>query len=457
MGNARKRICLVLPTNRACGDAIADLHAEAVYGADTFCVDVQVLILDSSAESTHAAHRAVVETLAPVPYVAVHLLDEKAQRVFLESAIRASGLDDPERPTGLLELMLPDGISYGACTNRAFLIASALGCESVHRRDSDSSYQAVDGLPVFPIHHELVGVGRRAGDVAESGSVSVSILDPAQADRTLVIAGASFIGETSVDISEIEQLDNDVYHEVVSLWAPSDWSEDQKRELVSESFRGAGLEPFAQDHSVVGLVDPMRIDMCNIAFHRDAYERVPLLPALDTIGSDYFLMHAIYDAGLPGILHNRHIVNFYTAERRTDAGFAAYQLRFVKFFLSMLYLNFIYERMGEAGAALLDEQGGLRSAAIVELARESAKLDTAENGWRLETIDRCYRKLGGRYAVFADSIALRGAELIERARTDIEEFALLTEAWQPLVRASRAAADALPLALSPAAKRSTTA
>jgi hypothetical protein len=129
----------------------------------------------------------------------------------------------------------------------------------------------------------------------------------------------------------------------------------------------------------------------------------------------------------------------------------------VKFFLSMLYLNFIYERMGELGGELLDAQGLLRSATIVELARESAKLETAENRWRLETIDRCYRKLGGRYAAFADAIALRGAELIERARTDIEEFALLTEVWQPLVDACRAAADALPLAaLPPAAEWRTT-
>ena len=446
--SGRRRICLALPTNRACTDAIGALHAEAAYGADNFDVDVQVLILDSSDARTNAAHRAVVEALVPVPHVAVHLLDEAAQRVFLEAAVDASGLDDRDR---LLELMLPDGVSYGACTNRAFLIAAALGCESVHRRDSDSAYQVLDGRPVFPIDQELLGVGRRAGEVAGSGLVSESALDPEQAELTLVIAGASFIGETSVDIGEIEQLDNDVYHEVVSLWAPSDWSEDQKRELVSESFRGAGLEPFARDHPVVGRVDPMRIDMCNIAFHRDAYERVPLLPALDTIGSDYFLMHAIYDAGLPGILHNRHIVNFYTAERRTDAGFAAYQLRFAKFFLSMLYLNFIYERMGGLGGELLDEQGRLRSATIVELARESAKLDTAENRWRLETIDRCYRKLGGRYATFADSIALRGAELIERARTDIEQFALLTEVWQPLVNACRAAADALPLAALPPA------
>ena len=437
----RRRICLALPTNRACAETIATLHAEATYGAANFLVDVHVLILDSSDERTRAAHRAVVDALTPVPHVIVHLLDEQAQRVFLRTAIRASGLDDPDRLVGL---MLPDGVSYGACTNRLFLIAAALGCESVHRRDSDSAYQLQHGRPVFPIAHELNCVGRRAGDVVRR--VTESELDPAHANRTVVIAGASFVGDLSVDIGEIEALDDEVYQEVVSLWAPSDWTEEQRRELVDESFRGAGNEPFVRDHSVLGRVDPMRIDMCNITFHRDAYERVPLLPALDTIGSDYFLMHAIYDAGLPGVLHNRHIINFYTAERRTDAGFAAYQLRFTKFFLSMLYLNFIYERMGEAGAALLDDRNRLRSEAIAELARESARLDTAENRWRLETIDRCYRKLGGRYAAFADSIALRGAELIERARADIEEFALLTEAWPHLVRVSRAAAYALPSA-----------
>lgn len=427
----RTRICLALPTNRSCTDTIAALHAEAAYGAANFEVEVHVLILDSSDARTHAAHRAAVDTLVPLPHVTVHLLDESAQRVFLERAISDSGLEDPER---LLGLMLPQGVSYGACTNRAFLIAAALGCASVHRRDSDSAYQVAHGRPVFPIHHELAGLGRRAGDVL--GAVTESTLDPAQAERTVVIAGASFVGELSVDIGEIERRDNDVYQEVVGLWAPADWSEERKRELVGESFRGAGLEPFVHDHSVLGRVDPMRIDMCNIAFHRDVFARVPLLPALDTIGSDYFLMHAVYDARLPGVLHNRHIVNYYTEERRTDPGFAAYQLRFTKFFLSMLYLNFIYERMGEAGEALLDADGRLRTDAIAGLARRSALLDTAENSWRLETIDRCYRKLGGRYAAFADSIALRHPELIDRARADIEEFALLTEAWGPLMSAA---------------------
>ena len=97
--------------------------------------------------------------------------------------------------------------------------------------------------------------------------------------------------------------------------------------------------------------------MSNIAFDHEVYERVPLPPATDTIGSDYFLIHLVHDAALPGVLHNRHIQNYYTPFRRTDAGFRAYQMRFVKFLLSMLYLNDVYGRMGAAAdTALLDER-----------------------------------------------------------------------------------------------------
>jgi hypothetical protein len=442
-----RKICLALPTNRPCSDTITALHEEAEYAAANFEVEVHLLVLDSSDDRSRAEHRRAVDRLSQTPNVVVHLLDEEEQRAFLDRTIRAAGLADAPH---LLDLMLPSGVSYGACTNRIFLIAAALGCESVHRRDSDSRYQATaQGRPVYPVHHEVSWIGRRAAEIADA--VTESILEPEYADRTVSLVGASFVGELSVDIGEIESLDQDVYREVVSLWAPMSWSDDQKYELVSESFRGAGVVtgPFAEDHATLCLVDPMRIDMCNIAFHRDAFERVPLLPALDTIGSDYFLMHAIYDGGLPGVLHNRDIVNFYTAERRTDAGFAAYQLRFAKFFLSMLYLNFIYERMGEAKSSLLDGHGLLDSAAIAALARQSALLDQSENHWRLDVIDRSYRKLGGRYADFADALQERGAELLDRAQADIEDFALLTEAWQPLVRASSESAGSLPLPRKP--------
>ncbi|MER7838641.1 DUF6271 family protein [Streptomyces sp. NPDC096040] len=426
-----RRICLTLPTNRACSATIAAVAEEAAYAAEHFDIEVHLLILDSCTPPVHAEHAEAVRRIPGDPRIVAHHLDEDRQRDFLRRLIERAGVMKPDL---LLDLMLPAGVSYGACTNRAFLIAAALGCESVHRRDSDSRYQVVNGDNVFPVHHELLSLGRRATDAAHD--VTENALAAEHMNKRVAMVGSSFVGELSVDIGEILRIDPAVYHEVVGLWAPGDWSDEQRRQLVDESFRGAGSAAFTADHSTLALVDPMRVDMCNISFH-GVHERVPLPPATDTIGSDYFLIHLVHDAALPGVLHNRNIVNFYTGERRTDSGLIAYQLRFVKFLLSMLYFNFIYAEMARTDAQLVGDQGQVRASAVVRLARESARLDPGENVRRLDVLDSAYRKLGGRYAEFADLLWQRRERLLDEARRDIEDFALLTEAWEPLVRAAR--------------------
>lgn len=110
-----------------------------------------------------AWHARAVREAGLAPGVVAHHLDEAAQAVFLRAAIERAGLADPDRVLGL---MLPSAVSYGACTNRAFLIAAALGCRSVHRRDSDSRYQERDGEPVFPVRHELAFLGKGAREAA---------------------------------------------------------------------------------------------------------------------------------------------------------------------------------------------------------------------------------------------------------------------------------------------------
>jgi hypothetical protein len=426
-------ICLALPTNRECAAALRALLAEAAYAVAHFDVAVHVLVLDSAPPAAVAGHAAVLgDTPAPAGVV-VHHLDEPAQRAFLRTVIDRAGLVKPDL---VAELMLPAAVSYGACTNRAFLLAAALGCASVHRRDSDSRYQNHRGEPVFPIHHELRALGRPAGAVA--GLVESDRLDPALRERPVAMVGASFIGELSVDIGAIRDRDPEVYHDIVSLWAPLTASPQHTRELVAESFTGAGAAPFTGDHAVLDVVDPMRVDMCNIAFH-GVPDRIPLSPATDTIGSDYFLIHVVRCARLPGVLHNRHIENFHTPERKSDAGFAAYQLRLAKFFLSMLYLHVVHDRMAELGDALLDEQGHPSAAVIAELVRASTRLPVTENEQRLDRLAAALRRLGGRYALFAAELDGNRARLLEEARRDMADHALLIEAWASLVEASRAA------------------
>ncbi|MBD0676427.1 DUF6271 family protein [Streptomyces sp. CBMA156] len=433
-------VCLTLPTNRECADTITAIGAEAAFAVRRFGVRVHLLVLDSAGPAARAGHAAALAALPAADGVLTHHLDEGAQRAFLREVIERSGAAGRDR---LLELMLPDAVSYGACTNRAFLLAAALGCDSVHRRDSDSRYQLLDGEPVFPMEHELAALGLKAADAA--AAVTENNLDPVHADKRVALVGASFVGELSVDVGEIRELDPEAYHDVVALWAPTGASEREKLDLVADSFTGGGTEPFTADRAVLDLPDIWRIDMCNIGLDREVYERVPLPPATDTIGSDYFLHHLVRDATLPGVTHNRHIVNYHTPERRTGPGFTAYQLRYAKFLLSMLYLYPVYSEMEAAGEALLDEQHRVRPGLIADSARRSAATDRAENHRRLAELDRCYRRLGGKYAEFADHLAPRRACLLDEAQADIEDFAVLIDAWGPLVRASRATpADRLP-------------
>ncbi|MET9351341.1 DUF6271 family protein [Streptomyces termitum] len=420
-----RRVCLTLPTNRACTPTIAAVAEEAAHGARESGAEVHLLILDSSAPADLAAHRAAVAALPPAPGVVVHHLDEAEQRVFLRAATAASGA-----PDRLMELLLPDGVSYGACTNRAFLVAEALGCSSVHRRDSDSRYQLLDGKPVFPIHHELAALGRPASEV--SGAVTRARLDPALADRPVALVGASFIGEPSVDVDGIRALDPEAYQEIVGLSVPAGTPEIWRRHLVDEAFRGGGTEPFTADHTTLTLVPPNRVDMCNVALGREVYAHVPLPPATDTIGTDYFLLHLVRHARLPGVLHNRHIVNYYTGERRSDEGFLAYQLRFAKYLLATGRLDEVYAGLAAAGDELLDPAGPVRPGTVAALARASAGADPADGAARLDVLDRRYRSLGGRYAAAADVFAGRRDRLLAEAGADMADFALLTDAWGSL-------------------------
>ncbi|WP_097878019.1 DUF6271 family protein [Streptomyces sp. ms184] len=428
-----RRVCLTLPTHRACTGTITAIAEEAAYGAREFGVELHLLILDSSPEPVLAEHRKAVAALPGTPGVTVHHLDEDEQRAFLRD-VTARAAGDSASADRLLELMLPSRVSYGGCTDRAFLIAQALGCTSVHRRDSDSRYQYADGEPVFPLHQELTYLGQRAHDVRKSATRSK--LPPGSGDRRVAVAGGSFVGEMSVDVAEIRDLDPGTYGELVGLSLPEGSPEIWRNHLIDASFRGAGNGTFDGDQATLAPISPMRVDMCNVALDHEVYRRVPLPPATDTIGTDYFLLHLTHDARLPGLQHNRHIVNFHTEERRTDAGFLAYQVRFAKFLLAKAYLNTVYARTTAAGDALLDAEGRIRASAVAGFVRDSVDLDRTDVARRLDVIDRAYRRLGGRYTTVADALTDGRSRLLDEARDDMADFAHLMDHWEALTGAS---------------------
>ncbi|GAA0367247.1 DUF6271 family protein [Bowmanella denitrificans] len=426
-----RRICLALPTNRQCMATIELLYKEACYAASNFDVQVCLLIIDTSEPQALEKNATAVSHLPVSPNIEVVHLDESQQRQFLHTLCQRAG-HESER---LLELMLPQGVSYGACTNRAFLFAAALNCQTVHRRDSDCHYQVLHGDIIFPIHQELLSLGLMASTVSDA-SITRDLTE-SQTSQAVAMVAASFIGEMSVDIGEMQQLSADIYFDVVKLWAKKGATQAEQLELVAESFKGAGTEVFSADRATLGRADPMRVDMCNISFF-GVQEVVPLPPAKDTIGSDYFLIHLVYHAELPAVVHNRHIDNFYTPERRTDQGFANYQRRFIKFMLSMPYFHRAYQLMAAAGpGALLDKQQRINSAEVCHIIESTLNIDTDHSHQVFDDIIRNYRLLGGRYQSVANQLVNEKNSLIERAKLDMQDYLFLSRNWMQLINLSK--------------------
>lgn len=427
-----RRVCLALPTNRECSTTISLLAKEAEYAVENFGVEVCLLILDTCDGEDLSRNLQAIQTLPSYKNVIPVHLDSTAQKNHLKKIINHADInDDPDR---ILDLMLPNGVSYGACTNRAFLISKSLGCDSIHRRDSDSRYQVINGTTIFPIHQELISLGKKAKDIKTL--VSEVVLDPILESKTVSMVGGSFIGEMSVDIKEIYTLDPKIYYDIVCLWADNHCTLEEKSKLVNVSFKGAGTNKFTHDWSTLSIVDPMKLDMCNISFYK-VYEDVPLPPATDTIGSDYFLMHAIECARLPCVQHNRHIENFYTPGRKTKTGFIAYHMRLTKFFLSMIYLHYIYKNMEKSSESLLNPRHHISISPIIKIAQQSLQLDKSDNEHKLNVLIDAYTRLGGQYASFAKLIAKQRSQLLLKAEQDINDFIVLMKAWDSLIKSSK--------------------
>lgn len=430
-----RRVCLAIPCNRECGHAIAGLASEAACVAHTPGLEVLVLISDTSDPATQAANaRQVQHSQAESGQPLIHLTTDQ-QRDFLQRMLAATDLA-PTLATRLQGLLLPDGISYGAATNRLFLFAASLGCESVHRRDSDSHYLQHQGQPRYPLLQELRYLGREAHHLGEEVT-QVDAHLPEQ-ECPVMLVGGSYRGETSIDIMPMYQANPALCHEILGLWTPRDMSAAEQQAFNNRMFLQRQHDPFEHDRAILTTADADErpVDMCNVSFYA-IHEQVPLPTAPGTIGADYFLIDLLRALALPVVHHNRDILNYYTPERRTEAGFIDYQLRLARFFLYMSYAHEIVAQLGALPNRIISRDWQIDQAALAGLIEQAAGGCDQENADKLAVLCRALPQLGATYARAAEEIARQKARLLSQAKQDMLDFAFLVQHWPCLIRASQ--------------------
>lgn len=464
-----KRICLAIPTNRECTAAIAALVQEAGHAVRHFPVQVVVLIADTASSGIAADNsRALQQAMhaLEVQYSATEVQHNKLDARRIEAhhftapeqaalltqiiscaALQARALEHEQKrelERELHALLLPDGVSYGAATNRLFLLAQYLGCDSLHRRDSDSRYQLASGSVIYPIHHELRCIGLPASAVANL--VDQTVATPLHADCPVMLVGASYVGALSIDVAPMFARDAEAAYRIVGQFAPSHLSAADKRDWVDCSYLHTGQSRLEQDRSELAHGHSFLIDTCNICFSQ-IQQVLPLPPACDTIGTDYFLLSLMNILALPVVHHNRHIENFHTPERRSAQGFVEYQFRLVKYFLYMSWLHATVRALDQARAQLWLAPPGATLAwnlpllhAVLAEPEPLARID-AENAAKLSELQQQYARLGGAYAEFAALLTEQAPQLLQACRDDIARYAAFAPHWPALMRAARSCFD----------------
>ncbi|MBM3116488.1 DUF6271 family protein [Jeongeupia naejangsanensis] len=424
-----KKICLAMPTHRECAQAIRNLVDEAAFAVSRFDTEVCVLVSDTSEPAALAANAAMVGQLQTPPGVSlIHLPRDRQDRI-LADVLRRAGCD-----AVIAALMQPDGVSYGAATNRLFLFAEYFGCSSLHRRDSDSHYQSSDGQPVYPVYNELRFIGLPAREAVSN--VDEVVIDAAHAIGPIRMVGASYVGETSIDVMPMFNRNEAASYEILGQFAPFHLDAAEKRRWVDATYIDNGQSRFEVDRAELAYAHSFLIDACNFCFY-DIHAQVPMPPALYTIGSDYFLFSLMDALQLPVIHHNRHIDNFYTDERRTPQGFIDYQFRMVKNYLYMTWLHDAIAAIRANAETVLDARRALAPAALwMHLARPIEPL-LRINREKLDILVYNYQSLGDEYAEFAAQLQIRRDVLLDEFSRDVTDFATLARVWPSLMNAAR--------------------
>ncbi|MCE0556405.1 DUF6271 family protein [Motilimonas sp. E26] len=424
----KRRICLAMPTNRACAEGIEAIVREANFAVHRCGVEVILLIADTAADDALVINKQAVlrqQTLT-VPGVKLIHLDREQQFTILHNVTRH--LSNGEK---IVQQLLPRDASYGAATNRLFIFAESYGCDSVHRRDSDSGYQTKEGEEVFPIEHEIAFAKL---DVLESSwRVEQSLSAQHLPEQPIYISGASFVGERSVDVEPLLERSESAFYDVLGLMCPLQFSQQQKQLLVQNAFSSKATA-FEKDKVELVQGQAVNIDMCNICF-TDIYRLIPLPNCSETIGADYFYLQLMKYEKLTFVQHNRHIDNFYTPERRTVSGRVIYQLRLVNYLLYMSFNHALFAYLKQSGQLVLNVNGGAAPANEVLLQAIKAVQPTLsyELKQKLDLIIAAYEPLGDEFTQTALFIKQSQQSMINKVLSDINAFADLVEIWPTII------------------------
>ncbi|MFZ0666137.1 MAG: DUF6271 family protein [Acidimicrobiales bacterium] len=429
---------LFIPTHRDCSPVLPTLFAEARYAAQREKQAIVCVIEHNLSEDLSDKHKQILLRLQQESGIRTLQMTGAKRRVFVDhtlSRLPPSLGADHDR---LRSILLPAGISYGSGPDLAFLLAINLGCDFVHRRDSDV-YLDEHRPDALPIELELGAIGKSIKDLKLVAEPPEGVLE--KRDTRVRLVGTSTFGALTLDRRDLFAAGEEYAVAFQQLGRPGVERHIVREEAVSYLQE----EPSTRyDTDFYELDEDGRVEMEACCF----WEAFRFLPEMttDIMGCDYMIKDALWQAGLLSIFHSRKLRHRYEQARadQTDLDFAVnYSLRDVQY----IQIGRIWQEQAriirDGSRPLFDDTGfhadvyaeafdaaSERCGAVLEEVRKGAQsvyesAAAAASG-----------PLASRLRAVAEALEKAGTGLDRHVVEAVSDFTFLVRAWPSLISAA---------------------
>ena len=276
-----------IPTNRLIERCLSSYCKEVQYCQNKYKIEIPMYIIDSGNIEIENSNRTAISAVKKKydDVKITHISFEK-QRDLIESI-----LDDSELSKVWIEYFMNTRANYGAVMNRIYVLATALGYDVIHRRDSDTLLQ--NNCP-YPLELEI-----------EYITTSVS-----GGNSQVRVVGSGYIGEWNLDIKDLIRYDASKFNIFLDCL---NISKDNQEEYITTTYTDSEKE-FKSDDILINKKTPEAGNFCIYKL----FKQYPCMPANNTLGTDYFTFKMAKALGWDILFHERRVVHEYHAERKNE-------------------------------------------------------------------------------------------------------------------------------------------
>lgn len=325
----------IIPTNRLCVNSLESLLTEIILVEDKYDIEMKVVLIDSSHPKYASENREALLRMAEN--------FKKSQAYFFTPEYLDAICEDtvnnvcPDEKDILLRLLTGRKYSYGMAANRTFLVAALFDCDYLHRRDSDTFIQHLDdGRILSPLEIELKFLGRNILTLKDLVDDSYLF----SSDETVYMVGGGYKGNWAIDYEDLVE-DIDSLNKLIHLAKPS-MSCDEIKDYVNRKYINGCKEKYEND--ILSFSLSKFIDVGNFSLYK-IYNFLPVSPAVETSGTDYFFHGILEQLGKPKLYHNRRVIHKYDSDRYDDNSLNSYHLSKAKARCLALYDNLLFEEI----------------------------------------------------------------------------------------------------------------